>query len=171
MQYDFDEAGYGDLGPADGIGSQDYDVDLGLDFGDGPLSTHDTLSIEGRDRDLDDSSSVEIGRDAHAPRAARESLGSHLMGRGGDADLDLLSVRSRQVSEDPFGADMAMDIDFGPDLGVDVDLGLTFDDQPLSEGQKTPGQTRSLSRACKSSLTFTPIFSLIASTVFSLSSL
>lgn len=151
MQFDFDEAGYGDLGPTDGIGSQDYDVDLGLDFGDGPLSEHDTASIEGRgrDADVDDNSSVEVGRDAHAPRAPRESIDSHLLGPGGEADLDLISHRSRQVSEDPFGADMAMDIDFGPDLGVDVDLGLTFDDQPLSEGQKTPGQTRSLSRACE----------------------
>ena len=39
FQFDFDDAEYGfDLGPSDGIGSQDYDIDLNLDFGDGPAA-------------------------------------------------------------------------------------------------------------------------------------
>ncbi|THH15656.1 hypothetical protein EW146_g4851 [Bondarzewia mesenterica] len=138
LQFDFDDQGYGfDLGPADGIGSQDYELDLGLDFGDGPLS------VSGRDYD---NMSVEVGRDAPPPREARQSLDSHLLGRrGADTDLDILSQRSRDLSEHPLGADM--DIDFGPDIGMDIDLGLDFGDNPLSEREKTPGQTRSLSRA------------------------
>jgi cohesin complex subunit SCC1 len=125
FEFDLDDPGYGfDLGPSDGIGSHDYDdVDLGLDFGDG---------LE----------SVEMGRDGPASNARRDSIDSHLLGKGGD--LDLLSNKSREASENPFGADMNMDIDFGPDVGgMDIDLGLDF-------GGHTPGQTRSPSRACKS---------------------
>jgi cohesin complex subunit SCC1 len=120
---DLDDPGYGfDLGPSDGIGSHDYeDVDLGLDFGDG---------LE----------SVEVGRDGPASVAGRESVDSHIFGKGGmNGELDRMS---REASENPFGAEMNMDIDFGPDLGgMDIDLGLDF-------GGQTPGQTRSPSRAC-----------------------
>ncbi|KAH7919359.1 hypothetical protein BV22DRAFT_865033 [Leucogyrophana mollusca] len=135
FQFDLDDPGYGfDLGPSDGIGSQDYaDIDLGLDFGDGPASVLD--------------GSVEQGRDAPTPRSARESLASHFMGRHTDKDLDILSNRSRDPSEHPFGADVDMDMGFGPDIGgMDIDLGLDFGDRPLSERAKTPGQTRSPSR-------------------------
>jgi cohesin complex subunit SCC1 len=39
LPLDLDDPGYGfDLGPADGIGSGDFDIDLGLDFGDGTLN-------------------------------------------------------------------------------------------------------------------------------------
>lgn len=135
-----DGGGYGwDLGPSDGIGSQDFEVDLGLDFG------------------PDDSMSVEMGRDAAPPRAPRESLDSRLAGKANtDLDMDVLSQRSR--SQDPFGADV--DMDFGPDLGgMDIDLGLDFGDgpgatgaadvtmeaeQPQSDREKTPGYTRSI---------------------------
>jgi len=86
--------------------------------------------------------SVEMGRDAAGPR---DSLGSHLIGRGDlDLDMDLLSNRSksRDPSEHPFGADV--DMDFGPDLGgMDLDLGVDFGDHPLTDREKTPGQTRS----------------------------
>ncbi|EMD37715.1 hypothetical protein CERSUDRAFT_114350 [Gelatoporia subvermispora B] len=138
FQFDFDDPGYGfDLGPADGIGSQDYEVDLGLDFGDGPVSVNENVQPE------DDSMSIEVGRDAVSPRAPRESLGSHILGRhGADADLDILSAHSRAVSENPFGADM--NLDFGPDLGgMDIDLGLDFGDNPLSEHAPTPRLTPS----------------------------
>ncbi|KAH7910585.1 Rec8 like protein-domain-containing protein [Hygrophoropsis aurantiaca] len=135
FQFDLDDPGYGfDLGPSDGIGSHDFEIDLGLDFGDGPVSEADE--------------SVEQGRDAPVPRNARESLASHFMGRNGDKDeMDLLSNRSRDPSVHPYGADVDMDMGFGPDLGgMDVDLGLNFGDHPLSDREKTPGQTRSPSR-------------------------
>ncbi|KAH7888711.1 Rec8 like protein-domain-containing protein [Phlebopus sp. FC_14] len=137
FQLDLDDPGYGfDLGPSDGIGSQDFgELDLGLDFGDGPVSV-----VEG---------SVEVGRDAPTPRSARESLDSRIMGRGAERDLDVFSYRSREASEHPFGMDMDVGMPFGPDLGgVDIDLGIDFGDRPFprSERELTPGQTRSPSR-------------------------
>lgn len=134
LQFDLDDPGYGfDLGPSDGIGSQDFgELDLGLDFGDGPVSV-----IDG---------SVEVGRDAPTPRSARESLDSRMMGKGGEGE-DFFSNRSREPSEHPFGADMDVDMGFGPDMGgMDIDLGIDFGDRPLSDREKTPEQTRSPSR-------------------------
>jgi cohesin complex subunit SCC1 len=130
LQFDLDDPGYGfDLGPSDGIGSRDYDIDLGLDFGDGPVSAHEN-----------DDMSVEQGREAAAPR---HSLDSHIFGNDGrDKEFDLLSNRSRGASEHPFGAEM--DMDFGPDF-AGIDLGVNFGD---NDREKTPGQTRSPSRAC-----------------------
>ncbi|KAI0066081.1 hypothetical protein BV25DRAFT_1879090 [Artomyces pyxidatus] len=147
LHFDLDDQGYGfDLGPSDGIGSQDYELDLGLDFGDAPASVHARSEY--------DDMSVEVGRDAAPPREFRQSLDSHMLGRGGDSDLDILSHRSREPSENPFAADMN---DFGPDIGMDIDLGLDFGERPPSvhppsehppsEGAKTPEQTRSPSRA------------------------
>ena len=118
LQFDLDDPNYGlELGPSDGIGSQDLDFDLGLDFG-------------------DNLSAVEVGRDA--PSAGnQDDIGGRFDAVNGD--LDLLSNRSRDPSEHPFGAD------FGADLGgADLDLGLDFGDR-----EKTPGQTRSPSRACE----------------------
>jgi len=143
LHFDLDDQGYGfDLGPSDGIGSQDYDIDLGLDFGDGPASV--APSVAGRVED--DSMSVEVGRDAPLSRDYRQSIDSHLLGRP-DTDLDILSQKSREPSEQPFGAEM--DLDFGPDMGMDIDLGLDFGDRPVEDREKTPGQTRSPSRACE----------------------
>ncbi|KAI0757197.1 Rec8 like protein-domain-containing protein [Daedaleopsis nitida] len=138
LQFDFDDAGYGfDLGPSDGIGSQDYEVDLNLDFGDGPEAPERTPS-----RMDDDDMSVEVGRDAAPRRAFRESLDSHMVGPRGPDDLDLLSVRSRAQSENPFAADV--DMGFGPDVGgMDVDLGISFEDDPLSDHAPTPHLTPS----------------------------
>ncbi|KAI0259262.1 Rec8 like protein-domain-containing protein [Gloeopeniophorella convolvens] len=139
FQLDADEGGYGfDLGPSDGIGSQDYEVDLGLTFGDEeePPSVHEPSEP--------DDMSVEVGRDAAPPRAPRESLDSHLLGDTRD-ELDLLSHHSREPSEKPFGDDI--DFGFGPDEGMNIDLDLDFGDRPVSEGAKTPEQTRSPSRA------------------------
>lgn len=94
--------------------------------------------------------SIGVGRDAAPPRTARESLDSHLLGRGGadlDLDFDVMSNKSRAASEHPFGADM--DLDFGPDAGggLDFDLNLDFGDKPLSEHAPTPRLTPS--RACE----------------------
>jgi cohesin complex subunit SCC1 len=139
LQYGVDDNGYGfDLGPSDGIGSQDYEVDLGLTFGDEPTTP--------RDRSEVDDMSVEVGRDAAPQRAPRESLDSHLLKQAGD-ELDVFSHHSRAPSEHPFGDDM--DFGFGPDAGLNIDLDLDFGDRPMSEGGKTPEQTRSPSRACK----------------------
>ncbi|KAI0663616.1 Rec8 like protein-domain-containing protein [Cubamyces menziesii] len=138
LQFDFDDAGYGfDLGPSDGIGSQDYDIDLNLDFGDGPAAPEPATP-----RSEDDEMSVEVGRDAAPPRAFRESLDSHILGARGEADIDVMSARSRAQSENPFAADV--DMGFGPDVGgMDVDLGLSFGDEPLSEHAPTPRLTPS----------------------------
>jgi len=76
---------------------------------------------------------VEVGRDAAPTRPARESLASHLLGRRDmDMDLDALSYRSRDASEQPFAAEMSLDLH--PELG-ELDLGLDFGDgeRPLSE--------------------------------------
>ncbi|KAI0072661.1 hypothetical protein K474DRAFT_1628650 [Panus rudis PR-1116 ss-1] len=133
FQMDFDEPNYGfDLGPSDGIGSQDFDIDLGLDFGDGPVSAAGEPTRTGGDDD--ESMEMEVGRrDAGPARTARESLASHLLGPG-TIEEDILSRRSREASEQPFGGD-----DFGPDLGdMDIDLGLSFGDRPISEPPQTP---------------------------------
>jgi cohesin complex subunit SCC1 len=140
LAFDLDDAGYGfDLGPSDGIGSQDFDIDLGLDFGDGPASVNGNEDM-----------SMEVGRRDAA--ASRLSIDSRIIGDNAmDVDLDLASnkSRSRAPSEHPFGADL--DFDFGHDLaGVDLDLGVDFGDKlPPSDREKTPGQTRASSRACE----------------------
>jgi cohesin complex subunit SCC1 len=130
------------FGPADGIGSSDFqlDVDLGLDFGDVPISAAGAGGVS-----MDDDS-IEQGRDAAPSRAARDSFASGLFGRAGnmDVDFDALSARtreSREPSEQPFGADM--NLDFGMD--VPMDLGIDFGDVPPAppSREKTPGQTRS----------------------------
>ncbi|KAI6021418.1 Rec8 like protein-domain-containing protein [Pisolithus microcarpus] len=108
------DPGYGfDLGPSDGIGSQDFgELDLGLDFGDGPVSV--------------------FGRDAPTPRSARESLES-MMGRGTEKD-DIFSHVSRAASEYRFKMLTCLSV---PDIGgMDVDLGLDFGDGPLSEPER-----------------------------------
>ncbi|KAH9033135.1 Rec8 like protein-domain-containing protein [Lactarius hengduanensis] len=137
LQFGVDDGGYGfDLGPSDGIGSQDYEVDLGLTFGDEPATP--------RERSEADDLSVEVGRDAAPPRAPRESLDSHLLGQGVE-EVELLSHHSRAPSEHPFANDL--DFGFGPEEGLNIDLDLDFGDRPVSEGGKTPEQTRSPSRA------------------------
>jgi cohesin complex subunit SCC1 len=125
------------LGPSDGIGSEDYE--LGLTFGDEATTP--------RERSEADDLSVEVGRDAAPPRAPRESLDSHLLGQGVE-ELELLSRHSRAPSEHPFADDMGFG--FGPEEGLNIDLDLDMDDHPVSEGGKTPGQTRSPSRFCAS---------------------
>ncbi|KAF5370811.1 hypothetical protein D9758_001863 [Tetrapyrgos nigripes] len=140
-----------DLGPSDGIGSQEY-LDLELTF-DEPLpdeeQNQDSMSVDG---------SVGVGRDA----VHLDSIDAQFMDRGG-MDYDMLSnkSRSRDPSEHPFGPDMNVDMpDFdGIDLG-ELNIGFGDDDVNMDglpkEGEKTPGQTRSPSRA-SSPLTEIPL--------------
>jgi cohesin complex subunit SCC1 len=140
----FDAVDAFDIGPADGIGSQDFnDLDLGINWGDEPQASSERDDHEER---MSIDGSIGVGRDA-ASRA--ESVGSHLMGKH-TLDIDLLSHMSgsRATSEHPFGADM--DVDMG---GVDLgDFGIGFDEPMAIEPEpttKTPEETRSLSRACE----------------------
>ena len=138
--FQMDYAGYYDLdlGPDDGIGSQDYA--LPLDFGPQPEAEEPVEGSEAPGPE-DETMSVEVGREAAPPRAPRESLDSRLLGRGRE-DLDGLSAVSRAVSEQPFD-------DFGLGAGDLTIEGLTFDDVALpviSDRERTPGQT---TRACE----------------------
>ncbi|TFK44627.1 Rec8 like protein-domain-containing protein [Crucibulum laeve] len=141
QQFDLNDAF--DIGPSDGIGSQDFDgVDLGINWED------EQQNGDIRDDDIDQMSidgSVGVGRDAPDHR---DSIDSHILGRNGmDFDMDILSTRSK--SRDPSEHNFGDDIDMGfPDLGgVDLgDLGIGFDEPLLDDGQRTPGQTRSPSR-------------------------
>ena len=86
LQYGVDDSGYGfNLGPSDDIGSQDYEVDLGLTFGDEPVTP--------RKRSKVDDMSVEVGHDAAPLRAPHESLELHLLKQGKD-ELEMLSHHS-----------------------------------------------------------------------------
>ena len=138
--FQMDYAGYYDfdLGPDDGIGSQDYA--LPLDFGpqagaEEPAEGSEAPGLE------EETMSVEVGREAPPPRAPRESLDSRLLGRGRE-ELEALSTVSRAASEQPYD-------DFGLGAGDLTIEGLTFDDVALpviSDREKTPEQT---TRACK----------------------
>ena len=129
---------YDDLGPDDGIGSQDYA--LPLDFGPQPGEEE---PIEGSEAPgpEDETMSIEVGREVAPARAPRESIDSRLFGQGRD-EADIASVVSRAVSEQPFD-------DFGLGAGDLTIEGLTFDDvvvPVISDREKTPGQT---TRACQ----------------------
>ncbi|KAJ8077165.1 sister chromatid cohesion protein 1 [Marasmius tenuissimus] len=138
-----------DIGPSDGIGSQDFEIDLGLDFGDAPNpqaeeeEEHlDSMSVDG---------SIGVGRDANL---LRDSIGAQFDEGGMDLDLFSNRSKSREPSEHGFGADMNVDVDI-PLEGVDLgDFGVGFDDMnvdPLpglpADGEQTPALARSPSRA------------------------
>jgi cohesin complex subunit SCC1 len=132
-----------DIGPSDGIGSQDFnDLDLGIDW-DGeprnePNDRSDMMSVDG---------SIGVGRDAQIGRDSLEP--GHILGNGYGAELDAFSQRekSREVSEVPFGMDMNLDPPDGVDLTV---LGVGFDDIPLAEESVPPlDAIPTLSRACE----------------------
>ncbi|KAF9446393.1 hypothetical protein P691DRAFT_803993 [Macrolepiota fuliginosa MF-IS2] len=133
-----------DIGPADGIGSQDFnDLDLGINWGDEPQASSER---DGNEDQMSVDGSIGVGRDA---QSRAESVGSHLFGGKHTLDMDLLSHPggSRAPSEHPFVADMDVDMT-GVDLG---DFGIGFDEpmEPVVPEaiEKTPEATRSLSRA------------------------
>lgn len=159
MNFDFDNYDF-ELGPADGIGSQDFgldDFDIGVDFGDqdaaapskdkGKAKSKKSKGDgeeEGSEEERDEDMSVEIGRDASvASHGRRSELESALRPNGGD--FDDLDVRSRGGLED-FGDAAA---DFGGDLTMDLDLGINFGDEERApeERPKTPEAVRDASRA------------------------
>ncbi|PPQ99730.1 hypothetical protein CVT24_009713 [Panaeolus cyanescens] len=140
--HNFGEADPFDLGPADGIGSQDFnDLDLGINW-------DDEAQNENRNDKSDQMSaheSVGVGRDAFIDR---ESIDIDIFGRPDFAKDDLLShiSKSREPSQPAF--DNGMDMDMDPFPGLDLgDLGIGFDDVPVPENEPTPGQTRESSRA------------------------
>lgn len=144
-QLDFSESF--DIGPSDGIGSQDfYDVDLGINWGNQPAVRSNLLDKEDEDMSVDES--VGVGRDAH-----NEFVDSHFFERGpADMDIDLQSLKpsSRAPSVHPFGGEMDLDLQGldAVDLAV---LGIGFDAMPNPEPERgaTLGQTRSPSHACE----------------------
>ncbi|KAG8897707.1 sister chromatid cohesion protein 1, partial [Tulasnella sp. 417] len=158
MTFDFD-AGYDfELGPADGIGSQDFgldDFDIGVDFGEQDAAAPSKEKAKSKskknkgdgeeeDEEGDEDMSVEIGRDASVVSHGRRSeLESALRAKGGD--FDDFDVRSRGGLED-FGDAAA---DFGGDMAMDLDLGINFGDEERapSERPKTPEAVRDASRA------------------------
>ncbi|KAI6038320.1 hypothetical protein EDC04DRAFT_3023554 [Pisolithus marmoratus] len=123
-----------DFGPFDGIGSPDFgELDLGLDFGDGPASI-----------------GVEVGRGAPTPQSVRDGVRESLVSMMGCSveKGDYFCQASRAPSEYRFSMDRDIDMPFGPDIGsMGVDLGLDFGDGPLSEPEKI--RTRSPSRICE----------------------
>lgn len=128
-----------DIGPVDGIGSQDFsNLDLGLTWGEEPQVTSEKEDV---DEQMSIDGSIGVGRDA-ASHAG--SVGSHLLGKH-TLDMDVLSTMSgsRAQSEHLFPNDMDI-----VDLG---DLGIGFDEPMAIEPvEKTPEETRSPSRACGS---------------------
>lgn len=128
-----------EIGPSDGIGSQDFnDLDLGIHWGDEQNDKSDMMSMGG---------SVGVGREA---QDYGNDIEPTLFGEHGlNMDLDILSHRSksRDPSEQPFGP--GMDIDTFPEVDLG-DLGIGFDNPPDGVNEKTPSQTRSPSRACES---------------------
>ncbi|EAU92865.2 Rad21 protein [Coprinopsis cinerea okayama7 len=112
-----------DIGPTDGIGSQDFlDIDLGIDWDEAPQkASEDGMSVD----DL----SVGVGRDAASVHSLRDF--PHLNGVNKSIDLQSIRSFSRDPSEQPFQPTMDMDFpDFG---GMDLgDLGIGFD-QPAEE--------------------------------------
>ncbi|KAL4249516.1 rad21 family protein [Abortiporus biennis] len=151
FQFDFDEhGGFDTLGPSDGIGSQDFEIDLGIDV-DAPVEAAE----EGSRHEEDDSMSIGVGRDAAPMRGARESIGSHLLGPG-EHDMDIFSVRSREASEQPFHDD---NLDFGDMMDIDLNLDKAIEEEmqpapaaeqveppeigPMSDREKTPVLTPS----------------------------
>jgi cohesin complex subunit SCC1 len=150
QQFDFNDPF--DMGPSDGIGSQDFhDVDLGINLDD---ELNEGGTPNGYDDHMSVDESVGVGRDT---QHHRDSIHSHLLARNGrDLDMDMLSNRSksRDASEHPFGGDV--DMDFPELAGMDLgDLGIGFDDMPLDNIEKALDHTRESSRACKCYFNFT----------------
>lgn len=127
-----------DIGPTDGIGSQDFaDLDLGINWGAEPVQNSDAMSVDG---------SVGVGRDAGSVHESFDM--PHLNGinlKGDKSDLHSIRSFSRDPSEQPLLP--AMDMDFPDFGGMDLgELGIGFD-KPLDEPEAE--NLASSSRACE----------------------
>ena len=143
------------MGGGDGIGSQDYVMELDIDtWGDEPPKDKGKGKRKVREGtegiDTDDDISVEVGRDADMDthRAGRMSLESALEQRVHGSDFDELEIRSRNGMdeygiEDEFGMDIPIDIDLGIDAG-ELDISAA----PLDR-EKTPEAIKDTSRVCE----------------------
>ncbi|KAG9009341.1 sister chromatid cohesion protein 1 [Tulasnella sp. JGI-2019a] len=142
MNFGLDDPMYEfDLGGG-GIGSQDFDYNIGVDFGEDGMAPADGAgaksSRKGKDRtgevdEEEDGMSIEMGmRDSVDPRPGRPSLDTGLHGAGvrGDFD-DVFGAGSRNGMDD-----LGLQEDFGGDIGMD--LGIGEDDLLRSERPKSP---------------------------------
>lgn len=132
-----------DIGPSDGIGSNDFnDFDLGIDWEGDPKHQSDQMSV---------GESIGVGREAPVGLDSLDpdvAFGDHIFAH----NMDALSHRSksRELSVHPF--DHPMD-DLPEASGFDLsDIGIGFGDVPfLEEPEKGLGQAHP-SRACESYL-------------------
>jgi len=126
-----------ELGPSDGIGSQDFnDLDLGIHWEDEQIDKSVASSAE---------ESVGVGRrDAHFHE---NSIDIDLAGNHDfNMDMDMLSQRSKSRAPSEMEIDAFQDVDLG-------DLGIGFDDSPpLDHSGREPSERQFSSRACECSL-------------------
>ncbi|KAF9529330.1 Rec8 like protein-domain-containing protein [Crepidotus variabilis] len=129
-----------EIGPSDGIESNDFNgIDIDFDWGGEAIGQSGQGSVDG---------SVGVGRDAPI---GLDSMGPDIAfsEHGFGPEFDALSYRSksREASAPPFDLPMDIDLPEAGDFNLE-DIGIGFDDiPPLDEREKTPGQTRSSSRA------------------------
>lgn len=86
---------HSNVGPSDGLGSQDF-LDLEVEL---PGDEYGSARASSIHEHSEDSMSIGVGRDAPARRPARQSMASNLLG-GDDADIGGFS---RAASVDDFG--------------------------------------------------------------------
>jgi hypothetical protein len=115
-------------------GGGDWNLDMDGGFGDLDLNFGE---VDNNELD-EDSMAMEMARDAAPARSARESLASALQVRTDGADLDGLSMRTREGGD--FG-DMEMDIgevaaDLNLDFGDFMGGGDDFMGDPLDDGTR-----------------------------------
>jgi cohesin complex subunit SCC1 len=120
FQFDIQEPSL-DVGPSDGIGSQDFEVDLGISF-----------DAEAADRD--EVESVEIGRrEAGQVGSTRPSMEPIIPADGDDFDFE------RQPSEG-MGGDDIFPVAGGVDEDFELDISFDPDAEVIPDREKTPEQ-------------------------------
>ena len=130
---------HSNVGPSDGLGSQDF-LELDVDLPGDDNASARASSIHERS---EDSMSIGVGRDAPARRTARQSMASNVLG-GDDVEM---SGYSRAASVEDFGDDNLVQFDFGD---IEMDFGQPelppVDEQPpVADVAQTPEQTHSRS--------------------------
>ncbi|KZV63378.1 hypothetical protein PENSPDRAFT_616694 [Peniophora sp. CONT] len=133
---------HSNVGPSDGLGSQDFlDLDVELP-GDEQASARGSSIHE----HSEDSMSIGVGRDAPARRTARQSMASNLLGGHEGEDIDMGGY-SRAASADDFGDDGGnlVQLDFGDLMDLEAPAFPDLDEPPVADVAQTPEQTRSRS--------------------------